>query len=257
MVLSALKPAEDMVLSLTSVWDPLDRSNPTPLYQQLRRSVRDAIEKDKLVPDEALPAERDIALELGVSRITVRKAIDGLVEEGLLDRRHGAGTFVASRIQKNMATLSSFSEDMASRGWRARSEWLSRAKDQVSSAEALALGLAPGMAIYRFDRIRYAGDTPLAIEHSIVPAYCLPSLDVVESSLYVALEKTNCRPTKALQRLQAIAFDEEQAALLSINPGDPGLFIERRGYLDDGRVVEVTRSYYRGDAYDFVAELSL
>jgi len=244
-------------LSPESVWDPLDRSNPTPLYQQLRRSMRDAIEQDKLVPDQALPAERDIALDLGVSRITVRKAVDGLVEEGLLDRRHGAGTFVASRIQKNMAALSSFSEDMASRGWQARSEWLGRTKDQVSSAEALALGLAPGTAIYRFDRIRYAGDTPLAIEHAIVPAFCLPSLNAVDTSLYVALEKTNNRPTKALQRLQAIAFDQDQAALLSISPGDPGLFIERRGFLDDGRLVEVTRSYYRGDAYDFVAELAL
>ena len=219
--------------------------------------MRDAIEQNRLVPDEALPAERDIALDLGVSRITVRKAIDGLVEEGLLDRRHGAGTFVANRIQKNMAALSSFSEDMASRGWQARSEWLGRTRDQVSSAEALALGLAPGTAVYRFDRIRYAGDTPLAIEHAIVPAYCLPSLDAVDASLYVALEKTNHRPTRALQRLQAIAFDDDQAALLSISPGDPGLFIERRGFLDDDRVVEVTRSYYRGDAYDFVAELAL
>lgn len=219
--------------------------------------MRDAIEQNRLEPDEALPAERDIALDLGVSRITVRKAIDGLVEEGLLDRRHGAGTFVASRIQKNMAALSSFSEDMATRGWQSRSEWLSKTKDEISSAEALALGLAPDTAIYRFDRIRYAGETPMAIEHAIVPADYLPSVDAVATSLYVALEKTGSRPTKALQRLQAIAFDEDQAALLSINPGDPGLFIERRGFLDDGRLVEVTRSYYRGDAYDFVAELAL
>jgi len=256
-VLSLFNSVEDMTLSLDSVWHPLDRSNPTPLYQQLRRSMRDAIDQDRIAPDEALPAERDIALDLGVSRITVRKAIDGLVDEGLLERRHGAGTFVASRIQKNMATLSSFSEDMASRGWQARSEWLGRTEDQVAPAEALALGLAPGVAVYRFDRIRYAGDTPLAIEHAIVPASCLPSLDVVETSLYAALEKTNNRPTKALQRLQAIGFDRDQAELLKIGIGDPGLYIERRGFLNDGRIVEITRSYYRGDAYDFVAELAV
>lgn len=244
-------------MSLRSVSSPLDRSSKMPLYQQLRRSLRDVIEQDVLAPDDVLPAERDIAVDFGVSRITVRKAIEGLVEEGLLDRRHGAGTFVASRIQKNMATLSSFSEDMASRGWQARSEWLGRMEDQVTPADALALGLPPGMLVYRFDRIRYAGDTPLAIEHAIVPASCLPSIDAVGTSLYAALELTNHRPTKALQRLQAIAFDKDQAALLGINPGDPGLSIERRGFLDDGRAVEVTRSYYRGDAYDFVAELAL
>ena len=244
-------------MSLSAVADSLDRSNRMPLYQQLRRSLRDAIEQNVLAFDDVLPAERDLAVDFGVSRITVRKAIDGLVEEGLLDRRHGAGTFVASRIQKNIATLSSFSEDIASRGWQARSEWLSRTESQVTPNESLALGLPPGMAVYRLDRIRHAEDMPLAIEHAIVPASCLPSIDAVDSSLYAALEVTNHRPTKALQRLQAIAFDEKQAALLGVNAGDPGLFIERRGFLDDGRIVEITRSYYRGDAYDFIAELAV
>jgi len=244
-------------MPLSSAGKPLDRSNPVPLYQQLRRSLRNAIEQDVLVPNDALPAERDIAVDFGVSRITVRKAIEGLVEEGLLDRRHGAGTFVASRIQKNLATLSSFSEDIASRGWQARSEWLSRTEGQVSPTESLALGLPPGMAIYRLDRLRHAADMPLAIEHAIVPASCLPSIEAVGTSLYAALEQTNHRPTKALQRLQAIAFDEGQARLLDVNIGDPGLFAERRGFLGDGRIVEITRTYYRGDAYDFVAELAI
>ena len=76
----------------------LNRGDPTPLYQQLRRSIRDAIEQKRLIADQALPAERDIAIDLGVSRITVRKAVDGLVEDGLLHRRHGVGTFVSSRV---------------------------------------------------------------------------------------------------------------------------------------------------------------
>lgn len=244
-------------MSLKATLRPLDRSSKKPLYQQLRHNLREVIEKDVLAPEDVLPAERDIALDFGVSRITVRKAIEGLVEEGLLDRRHGAGTFVASRIQKNMGALSSFSEDMASRGWVARSEWLDKAEAETTAADAIELGLPPGMTIYKFDRVRFAGETPLAIEHAIVPAFCLPSLDSVDASLYVALEETNHRPTKAIQRLQAIAFNQDQATVLGVNCGDPGLFIERRGFLDDGRVVEVTRSYYRGDAYDFVAELAL
>lgn len=243
-------------MSLNSVAEALDRSSPTPLYQQLRRSLRQAIEQDVLAPDDALPAERDIAVDFGVSRITVRKAIDGLVDEGLLDRRHGAGTFVAARIQKNMAALSSFSEDIASRGWPSRSEWLGRKEVLVTPSESLAMGLSPGTSVYHFDRIRFAADMPLAIEHAIVPSSCLPSIDVVGTSLYEALDAVNCRPTRALQRLQAIAFDEEKAELLGVKPGDPGLSIERRGFLADGRLVEITRSYYRGDAYDFVVELA-
>ena len=240
-----------------SVSTTLDRSNPMPLYRQLRRSLRGAIEEGTLAPDDVLPAERDIADRFGVSRITVRKAIDGLVDEGLLDRRHGAGTFVASRIQKNMSALSSFTEDIASRGWQASSAWLHKTEDEVTPNESIELGLPPGTPVYRFDRIRHAEAMPLAIEHSIVPARCLASVDAVGSSLYAALDESGYRPTRALQKLRAIAFNDQQAALLEVAVRDPGLFIERRGFLADGRIVEVTRSYYRGDAYDFVAELSV
>ena len=73
---------------------PLDESSSLPLYQQLQRALRDAMERRLLGPDDALPAERDLATEFSVSRITVRKAIDGLVNEGLLVRRQGSGTFV-------------------------------------------------------------------------------------------------------------------------------------------------------------------
>src|SRR5215470_325318 len=113
--------------SLAEILRPLDPGNSLPLYQQLQRAIREAIEKRVLAPDDALPAERQIASELAVSRITVRKAIDGLVDEGLLVRRRGSGNFVASRIEKNFAKLTSFSEDMRSRGRTPTSKWLKRA----------------------------------------------------------------------------------------------------------------------------------
>jgi GntR family transcriptional regulator len=96
----------------------------------------------------------------------------------------------------------------------------------------------------------------MALEYATVPAFALASPEAVESSLYEALEQTGYRPTRALQRLRAVLFTPEEAELLSVRPGDPGLLIERRGFLPDGRIVEVTRSWYRGDAYDFVAELN-
>lgn len=234
----------------------LDERDHAPLYRQLQRSLREAIQNRVLGPDDALPAERDLADELGVSRITVRKALDGLVAEGLLTRRQGAGTFVAARVEKSFSKLSSFTEDMISRGRNPRSAWLSKSMGQVTPEESLTLGLSPGTAVYRFNRIRYADDAPMALEYSTIPAFALPSPDFVEASLYEALEKTGHRPARALQRLRAVLFTAEQADLLTIAPRDPGLLIERRGFLKDGRAVEVTQSYYRGDAYDFVAELN-
>lgn len=235
----------------------LNRGDPTPLYEQLRRSIRNAIEQKQLIADEALPAERDIATDLGVSRITVRKAVDGLVEDGLLNRRHGVGTFVSSRIQKSMAALSSFSEDITSRGWQSRSEWLRKTEDRLTPGESLSLGLPPDHRVFRLDRIRFADEKPLAIEYSIVPATCLESADDIGTSLYRAMERAGQRPVRALQRIQAIAFDRDQAELLQVQAGDPGLVIERRGYRQDGELVEVTQSWYRGDSYDFIAELNI
>jgi GntR family transcriptional regulator len=96
----------------------------------------------------------------------------------------------------------------------------------------------------------------MALELSTVPAYCLPSAEAVGDSLYAALEKAGARPMRALQRLRAVLFTPEQAQLLGVQAGDAGLLIERRGFLRNGQPVEITRSWYRGDAYDFVAELS-
>ena len=210
-----------------------------PLYRRLENALRDALRTDVLKPNQALPPERELASDLSVSRITVRKALDTLVGEGLLVRRQGAGTFVAGRVEKQFAKLSSFTEDMAARGRVARSEWLLRAAGEVTPEEALTLGLVA-----------------MALEYSTIAGYGLAGPEVVESSLYAALEATGNRPARALQRLRAVLFDAEQAALLGVKPGAPGLYIERRGFLDDGRIIEATRSWYRGDAYDFVAELN-
>ncbi|HUP28614.1 MAG TPA: GntR family transcriptional regulator [Usitatibacter sp.] len=242
--------------SLAAILPRLDPHGSLPLYQQLQRAIREAIEKRVLGPEDALPAERQIASELEISRITVRKAIDGLVEEGLLVRRQGSGNFVAARIEKNFAKLTSFSEDMHARGRVPRSEWLRRAEGAVSPEEALTLRLSPGAAVYRFHRLRFADAAPMCLEYATIAGFCLPSLDAVQDSLYEALEAAGNRPVRALQRLRALLLNAEQAKLLHAREGDAGLLVERVGFLRDGRAVEFCQSWFRGDTYDFVAELS-
>jgi len=234
----------------------LDDTTGVPLYQQLQRLLKNAIEKNLVGPNDALPPERDLATEFDVSRITVRKAIDGLVTEGLLVRRQGSGTFVKARVEKNFSQLSSFSEDMRARGLHPRSVWLKRSQGTVTPEEALTMQLSPGTPVYRLHRIRFADEAPMALEYATVLASCLPSVDSVDTSLYEALEGTGNRPVKALQRLRAVLLTAEQAKLLGAKDQDAGLLAERVGYLADGRAVEFSQSYYRGDTYDFVAELS-
>ena len=227
-----------------------------PLHAQLGRALREAIDHGVYGPSAALPAERQLALELGISRITVRKAIDSLVEDGLLVRRAGAGNFLNTRIEKNFATLTSFSEDMAARGRVPRSAWLKRAEGLVTAEEALRLRLSPGTPVYRFHRLRYADDKPMCLEYATIAAFALPGLEAVGDSMYDALGQAGNRPVRALQRLSALLLGHEQAQLLQAREGDAGLCVERLGFLRDGRAVEFCRSYFRGDTYDFVAELN-
>jgi len=244
------------VSSLAQLMHTLSATSHLPLYRQLQRALRESIERGVFGPAEALPAERQLATELEISRITVRKAIDGLVEEGLLVRRAGSGNFINTRIEKNFAKLTSFSEDMRSRGRTPRSVWLKRAAGTVTPEEALRLRLSPGTAVYRFHRIRYADDMPMCLEYATIAAAALPSLEAVDASMYEALEAAGKRPVRALQRLSALLLNAEQARLLQSKEGDAGLCVERLGFLRDGQAVEFCRSWFRGDMYDFVAELS-
>jgi GntR family transcriptional regulator len=172
---------EKDLASLTEVLAPLDESSDQPLYQQLQRALRSAIETGVVGPDDALPPERDLAEMLSVSRITVRKAIDELVEEGLLVRKQGSGTFISNRVEKNFAKLTSFSEDMRARGREPRSVWINKAEGTVTPEESLTLRSSPGTPVYRFHRIRYADDAPMALEYATVLSGCLPSVDAVET----------------------------------------------------------------------------
>jgi GntR family transcriptional regulator len=242
--------------SLAKIIGPLDGQGNLPLYQELQRVLRRAIDARVLGPDDALPSERDLATDFAVSRITVRKALDGLVADGLLVRRQGAGNFVSARVDKNFAMLTSFSEDMRARGRTPHSVWLKRAAGTVTPEEALALRLSPGTPVFRFNRIRCADDAPMALEYATIVATALPSLEAVDTSLYEALERAGHRPVRALQRLRAVLITADQAELLKAKAGDAGLLVERLGSLPDGRAIEFSQSYYRGDTYDFVAELS-
>lgn len=233
-----------------------DPSSHQPLaYLRLRSAIRNVVEQRVIEPGHALPSERDLSQALKLSRVTVRKAIAGLVEEGLLTQRHGAGTFIAERIVKPMSRLSSFTEDLRDRGLHPRSEFFERSVGEVTPEEAMAMNLSPGTLVARLHRVRYGQDEPLAIERSVVPASVLPDPTVVRDSLYEVLESLGCRPRRALQRLRAVSLGAQHARQLHVAVGSAGLNIERRSFLDDGRVVEFTCSWYRGDIYDFVAEL--
>jgi GntR family transcriptional regulator len=231
-----------------------------PLYLQLKRWIEDAVRRGAIKPGDALPSERDLAARVEMSRVTVRKAVQHLVREGVLVQRHGSGTYVApqpNRVEQSLSQLTSFAEDMARRGMAVRSVWLDRGIYVPSPLETVTLGLTASDNVARVSRLRISGETPLAIERASLSAAVLPDPENIGTSLYAHLDKSGHRPVRAIQRIRAENLEEEDATLLEVTPGVAGLHIERTSYLASGRVVEFTRSIYRGDTYDFVAELRL
>jgi GntR family transcriptional regulator len=231
-----------------------------PLYLQLKRWIEDAVRRGAVKPGDALPSERELAVRVDMSRVTVRKAVQHLVREGLLVQRHGSGTYVAPqphRVEQSLSQLTSFAEDMARRGMAVRSVWLDRGLYPPSPEETVTLGLSSEDSVARVSRLRISGETPLAIERATLSSAILPDPEAVGTSLYAHLERSGNRPVRAIQRIRAVSLGEEDAALLAVTAGVASLHIERTSYLPSGRVVEFTRSIYRGDTYDFVAELRL
>ncbi len=231
-----------------------------PLYLRLQAAIREAVAAGTLSLGDALPPERELAAELGISRVTVRKALAGLVGDGLLTQRRGSGTYVTSpprRVEQPLSRLTSFSDDMRTRGFVPTVRILERTVSLPTPEEAMTFGLKTGEQVSRLNRLRLADGVPMAIELASVPAIYLPDPALVDGSLYLTLEAKGIRPVRALQRLSAANLGAADAALLDVSPGSAALRIERISYLGDGRVVEFTRSFYRGDAYDFVAELNL
>src|SRR6516164_4241386 len=152
----------------------LDQGSPTPLYLQLADQIRARIGDGLIKVGDALPSERELSLTGGISRVTVRKALDTLLREGLLSRRHGSGTYIAPRIEQSAALLVGFSADMSNRGLTPGAIWIERRIGVAMPEEALTLALAVDAKVLRLTRVRTADKEPLAIERAVIPAALLP-----------------------------------------------------------------------------------
>lgn len=227
-----------------------------PLHKKLKLALQELIVGNRMKRGSTLPGERIIAEALSLSRVTVRKAIELLIEDGHLRRRHGAKTEISAPVEKSLSTLASFSEDMVARGLEPGCIWISKEISRPSPAEAMALALPPNAEIIRLKRIRTADGEPAAYETAVVPAKFLPSPELVGNSLYEALAKRNALPQRAIQRLRSRPASAQDSALLKCAVGSPLLIIERRCFLADDQAIEFTETRYRGDLYDFVTELS-
>jgi DNA-binding GntR family transcriptional regulator len=236
---------------------PLDRTSPVPLYFQVATRLQEQIEHGVLPVGGRLENEVELADRLGVSRPTMRKAIGYLVERGMLVRRRGVGTQIVHPKVRRPVELTSLYDDLAKTGRAPRTEVRSFEVGPATDAVAEALGLPSGSAVSMIERIRYAGDEPLAIMHNAVPVDVvrLSAEDLEGRGLYELLRAAGRIPRIANQVVGAKAASAVEARLLGDARGAPMLTMTRTAWDESGRGVEYGSHIYRANRYSF--ELTL
>ncbi|MGP7959249.1 GntR family transcriptional regulator [Sanguibacter sp. A247] len=204
-------------------------------------------------PHTRLPTERDLAAELDVSRPTVRQALAHLEVDGLVYRVQGAGTFVADpRITKSIE-LTSFSEDMRSRGLVPGSRMIVGQTLDAGPRVGPALGISPASDVIHLERVRTADGSPVCHEDVWLPGWLGAELveEVMGASLYEALLRRGVSVVRAEQTIAATVLDPRTAELLDAPPHSAALHVTRTSYDVRGRAVEHAVTTYRGDRYDY------
>jgi DNA-binding GntR family transcriptional regulator len=231
----------------------VDRASPVPMYYQVAQQLEHAIESGELAPGTRLDGELALAERLGVSRPTLRRAIEYLVDRGYLVRRRAVGTQVVHPKVRRPMELSSLYDDLTAGHKNPRTTVLSLQTVPASDAVAHALGLDEGSMVLSLERLRYADGQPLAVMRNWLPSG-LVELDaerLERTGLYQLMRAAGVRPHLASQTIGARAASATEARLLEAGRGEPLLTMQRTTYTETGQPVELADHIYRASLYSF------
>ncbi|EFL36302.1 phosphonate metabolism transcriptional regulator PhnF [Streptomyces viridochromogenes DSM 40736] len=243
--------------ALSSLDFALDRGSPVPLYHQLAQQLEAAIEHGALAPGNLLGNEVDLSVRLGLSRPTVRQAIQSLVDKGLLVRRRGVGTQVVHSQVKRPLELSSLYDDLEAAGQGPTTQVVRHEVVPASCDVAAALGVAEGSEVAFLERLRSTHGQPVALLCNYLPPALLglDSARLESTGLYRMMRAAGITLHSARQTVGARAADAQEAARLDEQEGAALLTMQRTAYDDTGRPVEYGTHIYRASRYTFDFQL--
>jgi GntR family transcriptional regulator len=236
----------------------LERSNPLPLYYQLKEVLKQQIRAGHLAPHTAIPSEPELVAQYHVSRATVRQALTELVHEGLLYRQHGRGTFVCEpRVQQQtISELTSFSEELRRRGKRPGGMLFISELVRGSQTVREQLRLSDEEQVVRLERLRTADDVPVAYETAYLPhpraaSVYQRSKEVADGSLYAVMASEGLQPYIAEQSFKAGTATAREAELLRISANEIGLRFACTAFDETGSPIEYTEAFFPENLYEF------
>lgn len=235
----------------------VSKVNPLPLYYQLKEILQEMIENEELKPGDMIPAERELCEIQCVSRMTVNKAIMYLVNEGIIYREQGKGTFVSAPKEKQqISKLKGFTEEMEDKGLKSQTKILSfKLKPATKQIKTILEIEDSQIQLIEIKRLRFSNDEPLAIETVWLPHHLFNDMttDMIDGkSLYsIFRELYGINPIKAKQTIEPIILSEYESKLLNQNPNSIALMFKRTTYSKDGTPIEYTNSIYRSDRYKY------
>nr|WP_272508908.1 GntR family transcriptional regulator [Clostridium ganghwense] len=239
----------------------VSKENPIPLYYQLKEILQEMIENEELKPGDLIPTERQLCEIQNVSRMTARKAIMALVNEGVLYREQGKGTFVSQpKINQPLSELSKgFTEALAKRGLKSYTNILSFDIKDSTLENRKHLNLIDDEKVIELKRLRTVEDEPFGVEDVCIPYRLCPDLtrEMLEGrSLYVVLrEKYGYCPESTKQTIEPIKVNEYEGELLNLESEDLALLVKGTAYLSDGTAMEYTKTTFRCDKYKYEIRL--
>jgi GntR family transcriptional regulator len=236
----------------------LHRDSPVPVWAQIEDALAARIARGQLQVGDRLPAERELAEQLAVSRGTIRQALDALAARGLVERGVGRGTFVAAgKVELRLQDVAGFTAQMARAGLVASARVLRAAVVPAPADVAAALGLADRAPALRIERLRLAGRLPVTLEDSWVPSERFPGLEDLDlrGSIYGLMRDLYDRaPVRVVEALEPVVAQKHSAAALGVQPGAALMLVERTAFDIEGVAVEYARDLHRGDRARFVVE---
>ncbi|MEV6491662.1 GntR family transcriptional regulator [Actinoplanes sp. NPDC051633] len=236
----------------------VDRTSPVPLYFQVATRLQELIEKGEIGVGARIENEVDLAERLGVSRPTTRRAIQYLVERGMLVRKRGVGTQVVHPKVRRPVELSSLYDDLVTSDRAPRTEVLKLEVIAATPEIATALEIEPGTEVTWIERLRYAGGEPLALMHNAIPLDLirLTEQDLAERGLYELLRRAGYVPRIATQVIGARSAGAGEARILREKRGASLLTMSRTAWDAGGRALEYGSHVYRASRYSFELNLS-